>query len=317
MDIGMLLKTANGGDGIQALAKAFGIEPAAAETAAASLTAALSNRIERNSLSRGGVADIVELLGNQPGTDAADPTAPKALEDGNGLLEVLTGSKHVSRGIAAEAASESGINVETAKQMLPAVANMLISGLQRQTQPELNRLVRSVPDLKNLAMSRNGSPLPLPGEVPMDSGPSGGGTSNGRGSYGGRNDDTADDTANAGQPPQPQVQPRPSRPISGGNPLPIPGDTIPGTGRGRGGRQQDDTQDDQQDSPYDNLPDVIRRGGVQVPGGGTLENVIRTILAGVLGFKNRGLLGSLFQLFLINFLPRILKGIFGRVLGRG
>jgi hypothetical protein len=166
--------------------------------------------------------------------------------------------------------------------------------------------MRSVPDLKNLAMSRNGSPLPLPGEVPMDSGPSGGRGSSG-GGWGG------DDTADSEPVPQRQTQSRPSRPISGGSPLPLPGDNIPGMGRGRGGDQQDDGQD----NPYDNLPDVIRRGGIEVPGGGTLENVIRTILGGLLGFKNRGILGSLLQLFLINFLPRILKGIFGRVLGRG
>jgi Bacterial protein of unknown function (DUF937) len=298
VDIATLLKTANGGDGIQALAAAFDIDPSAARAAAENLATALSHRIERNTLSRGGVADIVELLGDEAGVDETDPAAPAVINAGNDALEVLTGSKHLSRKIAARAASESGIGVETAKQLLPAVASMMLNGLQRQTQPAFGRLMREVPDLRNLAMSRNGSPLPLPGEVPMDSGPSGDRQSNGGGRWG--NDESSDDR---------QTQARPSRPISGGSPLPLPGDSIPGTGRGRG-RQQDD-----EESPY-NLPDVIRRGGVDVPGGGTLENVIRTILAGVLGFKNRGILGSLLQLFLINFLPRILKSIFGRVLGR-
>lgn len=234
---------------------------------------------------------MVALLG--------DPAAAGGSVDaGNSVLDVLTGSKHISRGIAARAASESGIDEDTAKKMLPEVASMLIGGLQRQSQSEFGRLVRNVPEL---AVSRTGSPLPLPGEVPMDSGPSSGGGRRG-----------ADDSADA-EPQQPPARQRPARPISGGSPLPLPGDHIPGLGRDA--PHQDDAPDD--DNPLNNLPDIIRRGGVQVPGGGSLENVIRSILGGLLGFQNRGILGSLFQLFLIKFLPAILKGIFGRVLGRG
>lgn len=295
MDIQSLLKTASGGDGIASLATAFGVDPAAANTAAASLAEALSDRIQRNTLSRGGVADVVALLGNPA-------AASGSVDAGNGVLGVLTGSKHISRGIAARAASESGIDVDVVKKMLPEVASMLIGGLQRQSQSEFGRLVRNVPEL---AVSRNGSPLPLPGEVPMDSGPSSGGGASGGGRWG--SEDRAD--AEPQQRPAPQ---RPARPISGGSPLPLPGDHIPGLGRDA--PHQDDAPDD---NPFNNLPDIIRRGGVQVPGGGSLENVIRSILGGLLGFQNRGILGSLFQLFLIKFLPAILKSIFGRVLGRG
>lgn len=293
LGIESLLRSASGSDGIAALAANFGIDHARAETAATSLANALSQRIQRNTLSRGGVADMVALLG--------DPAAARGSVDaGNGVLGVLTGSKHISRGIAARAASESGIDLDVAKKMLPEVASMLIGGLQRQSQSEFGRLERDVPEL---AVSRNGSPLPLPGEVPMDSGPSSGGASGG-GRWG--SEDSAD--AEPQQRPAPQ---RPARPISGGSPLPLPGDHIPGLGRDA--PHQDDAPDD---NPFNNLPDIIRRGGVQVPGGGSLENVIRSILGGLLGFQNRGILGSLFQLFLIKFLPGILKSIFGRVLGR-
>ena len=294
MDIESLLKSASGSDGIAALAANFGIDPARAATAATSLAGALSQRIERNTLSRGGVADMVALLGNPA-------AATGSVDAGNGVLDVLTGSKHISRGIAARAASASGIDEDIAKKMLPEIASMLIGGLQRQSQSEFGRLMRNVPEL---AVSRNGSPLPLPGEVPMDSGPSSGGGSRGGGTWG------SDDSTDAG-PQQPTAPQRPSRPVSGGRPLPVPGDHIPGLGRNA------PQQDDQQDNPYKNLPDIIRRGGVQVPGGGSLENVIRSILGGLLGFQNRGILGSLLQLLLIKFLPAILKGIFGRVLGRG
>jgi Bacterial protein of unknown function (DUF937) len=299
-----LLK-ANGADGIQALASAFGIDRTEAEKTAASLGEALSQRIERNALSRGGVAEIVGLLGNTAAARAAyeqkNLASGGVADAGNGVLDVLIGNKHISRGIAARTAAETGVSEDVVKKMLPVVASMMIGGLQRQAQPEFNRLIRNVPEL---AMSLKGSPLPLPGEVPMDSGPAGRGGSPGS------------DTVNDRQPPaRPAQQQRPSRPISGGSPLPLPGDSIPGAGRDApDGNAPDDNSGD---SPYSRLPDIIRRGGVEVPGGGTLENVIRTILAGLLGYKSRGLLGSLFQMFLIRFLPAILKGIFSRVTGRG
>jgi hypothetical protein len=106
------------------------------------------------------------------------------------------------------------------------------------------------------------------------------------------------------QPPARPAPPRPARPISDGSPLPIPGDSIPGVGRG--------APNDNPDNPYDRLPDIIRRGGVQVPGGGSLENVIRSILGGLLGFQNRGIVGTILQMLLIRFLPGILKSIFSR-----
>ena len=305
MDIQTILKSAQGGAALQNMAKAFGLPPDVAKRAAGSLAEALSQRVQRNSLSRGGIADVVELLTNPAAARAANGAdnlaGPEVAGAGNSVLNVLIGDKHISRGIAARTASEAGISEDIAKKMLPVVASMMIGGLQQKAQPEFNRLMRNVPAL---AMSRNGSPLPLPGEVPMDSGSSGGGGSWGTGAGSGSSQDQNADTEEA--PPVRQAPSRQSRPISGGSPLPIPGDSIPGVGR-------DQRQDDPPDNPYGNLPDIIRRGGVQVPGGGALENVIRSILGSLFGFQNRGILGSLFQLLLIRFLPRILKGILGRI----
>jgi hypothetical protein len=305
LNIEALLKNGDaGGAALQNLATAFGLDPDVARRAAASLGDALSQRIERTAMSRGGVADVIALLANrdaaQTGADPKNLASPSAIESGNEVLDVLIGSKHISRGIAARTASETGVSEDIAKNMLPVVARMMIGGLRARAEPELNRLIRNVPEL---AQSLKGSPLPLPGEVPMDSGPAGRG-----GSWGGGN--SPDGAPND----EPVARPAPSRPVSGGRPLPLPGDSIPGVG---GDAPQDGTSDSPGDSPYSRLPDIIRRGGVQVPGGGTLENVIRTILAGLLGYKSRGLLGSLLQMFLIRFLPAILKGIFSRVTGRG
>ena len=50
------------------------------------------------------------------------------------------------------------------------------------------------------------------------------------------------------------------------------------------------------------------------PAGGSLEQIIRSILGQLLGFGNRGVLGSLIYLFLtrfaLNFIRRILSRLF-------
>jgi hypothetical protein len=73
---------------------------------------------------------------------------------------------------------------------------------------------------------------------------------------------------------------------------------------------------------YDDLSDVIRRGGTSVPnsggpsGGGTgsLGGTIRDILGGLLGFKNRGFLGWLFQAVILPMALRMIQSVLRRVL---
>jgi hypothetical protein len=65
------------------------------------------------------------------------------------------------------------------------------------------------------------------------------------------------------------------------------------------------------------LPDIIRRGGQQVPGGGggSLEDIIRSIFGKVLG-SNRGVIGTMIQLFLIRWLASLARRILSRVFTR-
>jgi hypothetical protein len=67
-------------------------------------------------------------------------------------------------------------------------------------------------------------------------------------------------------------------------------------------------------NPYERLPDIVRRGGgPQVPGGGSLEEVIRSIFGNLLG-GNRGVIGTMIQLFLIRWLASIARRILSRIL---
>jgi hypothetical protein len=143
--------------------------------------------------------------------------------------------------------------------------------------PQIEKSLGAVPDLK---ARLTGSPLPLPGET----GPS---------------------PASRPAPydidlPQPAGGGRSGTGKRGGSPLPIPGDDIPGLDNIEG------------PSRFPELPDIVRRGGTQVPGpsGGSLEEIIRQILANTLGFKNGGILAFIlkiiFSRWFLGFLTRIL-----------
>lgn len=239
-----IIKTAEADAAVAGLAKAYGLDPAAAKPAIASLAEAVNARLTRLTLSRGGIADIVDLLADPNAQRAiADPakaTDQATIDDGNHVLDVLIGNKHVSRGIAQRAASQSGIDVETAKKLLPVVAGMMIGGLQKQAEPQIAKIASKIPAAQ-MAASNNGSPLP------------------------------------------------------------IPGDNIPGVGR----------RTPPANNPFENLPDIIRRGGTQAPGGGgSLEAVLRQIIGSLLGNKNGGVIGTMIQglilRWIVNFVRRML-----------
>lgn len=286
MHIRDLLDDAPGGASVRQLATAFGLDPERATIAIDVMGGALADRIERNTLSRGGLADIVNLLG-RPGTGRAltDPqnlASPQIAAIGNTVLAVLLGDKHASRGVAANAARQSGLSEEALKKLLPAVASMLIGALQRKTVPVIETAAGKIPALDFGLEGK--SPLPLPGENLPDLTSDGGWTHD---------------------------LPRSSGSSSGGvggtagrSPLPIPSDDTPGI-----------------DGPsrFPNLPDIVRRGGTRVPGpsGGSLEDVIRSILANVLGFKNSGVLSWILKLLLSRWFMGLVRRILSRLfLGR-
>lgn len=267
--------------------KNFGITQEEAADAIQQLSNAIGYRIERNMLSRGGVADVTSLLVNpNVGTVQADASS----DAGNNILDVLIGSKHVSRGIAARAASQSGVSPDAAEGMLPLVANAVIGTLRKEAGSSLQKIVYGLD---------SGNSLPLPGELPAATGNSG-------------------QTSNSATPARPDY----------GNPLPIPGEIArPARRQGRNVDEQPapqpgggaDDQDDGQDGsdPYQRLPDIVRRGGTPAPGGGgSIEDVIRNILGSLLGSGNRGVVGTMIQLFIVRFLASLVRRIFSQLGGR-
>lgn len=103
-------------------------------------------------------------------------------------------------------------------------------------------------------------------------------------------------------------------------PLPVPGEI-------RGGRLGRDS------NPYGDLSDVIRRGGaklprggsgrprlpegggIELPQGGSLDQVIRDLLGSVLGFESKGVIGWIIRLILVRWVGGFIRSILRRLLG--
>jgi hypothetical protein len=285
---------------IAAISKAHGLETKQVAAAVGALAPMLAQRIERNTLSRGGLADLVKALGD--GHHEAYLQRPELIgspamvADGNDILCHILGGPEQSRSLAARAAGSSGLSEGLLKQLLPIIAAMLMGMLSKQTKGGLGDILSK-----------------LPGGLPGGGAPSnrGGG---GDGGFGDIGDILKKIPGMPGsQQPQSVPQPRASRtdaPVprggyaGGDSPLPIPGDRIPGINDGAAPRN----------NPYGDLSDVIRGGGAAPGGGGPLGNVIRDILGGVLGFQSRGFIGWLIRLIVVRWGWGLVRSILGRIL---
>jgi hypothetical protein len=65
---------------------------------------------------------------------------PAGVDEGNGILGHLFGSKDVSRAVAAQAAQATGIGQEILKQMLPVIASTMMGGLYKQSTGQMNAM---------------------------------------------------------------------------------------------------------------------------------------------------------------------------------
>ena len=59
--------------------------------------------------------------------DAQNAFTPQGVQEGNGILGNLFGSKELSRAVASQAAQATGIGSQVLQQMLPVIASMIIS----------------------------------------------------------------------------------------------------------------------------------------------------------------------------------------------
>jgi len=138
MDIlGMLLDSAQSG-GVRKAASRIGVSESDAEAMLKKIVPALAGGISNNVAKPGGLENLTKALtrGNHQrylDEDSALEDA-SAVTDGNAILGHLLGSKDVSRQVAADASSETGIDASLIKKFLPIAAAAAMAALSKQTR---------------------------------------------------------------------------------------------------------------------------------------------------------------------------------------
>jgi hypothetical protein len=69
------------------------------------------------------------------------------MADGNKLVEAMFGSPEVSRAVALQVEAATGIAQDVVRRMMPVYANVMMGGLQRQTESFGNPFAKFMQDL--------------------------------------------------------------------------------------------------------------------------------------------------------------------------
>ncbi|MDZ4841821.1 MAG: DUF937 domain-containing protein [Hyphomicrobium aestuarii] len=322
MNILDTVKTAGGGHGLDTLARSYGLEPVQLQAILATVLPALAQRMEANTLSRGGVADLVDQIAKpEHGYLLEHPRAaqqPWAEAAGIGVLDTIFGDKAKSRALAARAASQTGVSQDLIQKLLPILASLVMGALAKGSQGGLQDILKRIPGMpgSDAGADTDGAER---GSAPRRS------TDRRRSSQGGQTGEWGRDGPIAGSPDVAVGGDSPD--YGAGSPLPLPGARIPGVnapdertadrsgGRGQDGGGLGDIFGRREPGPLDPLPDVIRRGDVKVDGD-PLSSAIRNVLGSLLGFQSKGVMGWIIRFIVMRWGWGLLKSVLGRVTGR-
>lgn len=149
MQIMDILERAQGGRLYDNIAQVYGLEPAEVEAVAGNVVPFLASAIERNTLSRGGLADIVGALGDgHHQLYLEDPRfigSQAMVTDGNNILGHVFGSVDRSRAVADKVAAASGVGSDWVRKLLPILAALLMGALSKGTSGGLGDIIKRLP----------------------------------------------------------------------------------------------------------------------------------------------------------------------------
>ena len=139
MNILETILNANDGRAVDDLGRNLGLGRDQTMSAIQGLMPALATAMAANAAKPGGLESLEAALtqgGHARYVDhPAQVAQPEAVQDGNGILGHLFGSKDVSRQVAAATAAQTGIGADVLKKMLPMLASLAMGALaQRATR---------------------------------------------------------------------------------------------------------------------------------------------------------------------------------------
>jgi hypothetical protein len=132
-----MLARAQNGQGMDILARQFNLSQQQAQLAVEALLPAFSQGLKRNVSDPYGLGSFLSALASGDHAkyfeDASRAFSQQGVEDGNGILGHLFGSKELSRAVASQAAQATGLSQQLLQQMLPVIASMIMGGLFKQS----------------------------------------------------------------------------------------------------------------------------------------------------------------------------------------
>ena len=127
---------AGGGAVIQNMSKSLGLGESQTQSALGQLLPAVARAISKNGSSSDGLGSLLGALGkgnHQRYLDNPELVGQAdTINDGNGILGHLFGSKDVSRNLASRASANTGIGADILKKMLPMVASVAMGALSQK-----------------------------------------------------------------------------------------------------------------------------------------------------------------------------------------
>jgi hypothetical protein len=134
------------------LAAAFNLSRAQANAIVRTAHRQFAWHLEKNTLSRGGLADLVEAFGSGhhaqylASSEVFSDAATQA--DGKAILGHILGSKDKSRAVAASIARQAGLNEALVRSMLPGLAAVTMAGIAAQARSSLGPILAQMPSLE-------------------------------------------------------------------------------------------------------------------------------------------------------------------------
>lgn len=167
-----MLANAQNGNGVDALARQFGLSQQQAQAAVQALLPAFSQGLKRNTADPYGVGAFLSALSSGQHAnyfdDAATAASPQGMAAGNDVLGQLFGSKDLSRAVAAQAAQATGIGQQVLQQMLPAIAAMIMGGLFKQSTNQMQAATTGNPLQEIIEqMMKQGGGFGIPQHAPQ------------------------------------------------------------------------------------------------------------------------------------------------------
>lgn len=137
MNLMDMIMGAAGGQASNQIGQQFGLNAQQSQSAIAALLPAISSGMKRNASTPQGLGALLGAVQGGNHTQYLENPVQlaneSAINEGNGILGHLFGSKDVSRAVAGRAAEKSGVSSDILKKMLPMVAMMAMGSLGKQT----------------------------------------------------------------------------------------------------------------------------------------------------------------------------------------